>query len=513
MRRELAAARNSDAGLTTADITARRHEAAAGEAWAMVKEELAAKGIKADEWCRKNLDVTARSMDRRLFLFKHWKLYESARRDQEDGLYGMVYAVALVRQELAKTATKRQPLSNRFEVGSEHAATLDISKCDFRTGDALKVLRTLPADSANVCVTSPPYFGGVRDYGHGHQIGHETTPADFLKRLTAIFREVQRVLRSDGVLWVVIGDSYSATRSAGQSPKNLLMIPAQLGIALQADGWVLRCEIVWDKFSGRPEPVTDRPTKSHDTILMLCKSAKGYHYDADAIHEPMTTVPHASRDLVRPGVMRRETQADYLRIRGNAELGRNARTVWRITPAHYRGRHSATFPPDLVRRCLLASCPPNGVVLDCFGGAGTTALVALQLGHRAITIDLNPKFTAEAKDRIADATMSAVTGKIEDGGSVLPGNDQDEEIPSWDPHKDRPANANAQVLAGKIEGRRFGVAGIDRDKDSATSREHAERLAAELDRICRRFRYRSDVLQTYWEETGETPAALIDAAD
>ncbi len=511
MRRELAAAQTSDAGLMDQDIAARRHEAAAGEAWATVKDELATKGIKADEWCRKNLDVTARSMDRRLFLFKHWNLYETARRQQDDGLYGMVYAVALIRQVLAKNAMKSQPVSNRSATGSENPSPLDISRCDFRTGDALNVLRSLASESVNVCLTSPPYFNAVRDYSHDVQIGHEGHPAEYLGRLTSIFKEVKRVLRSDGVLWIVIGDAFAATSAAGQPRKNLLMIPAQLALALQADGWVLRSEIIWEKRSARPEAVTDRPTRSHETILMLSKAATGYSYNADALREPMTSKPHAPGDLFRAGVNRRETQADNLRVRGNAELGRNARSVWQIIPSHYRGSHPATFPPDLVWRCLKASCPPDGLVLDPFGGAATTALVALELGHRAITIDINPDYTAEGKERIANSKASPVEPERDHEIPKATDADQNEEPPP-DRRPDFPSKVGAPLVAAALATGRESVTEDDRE-DALVWRHHAEKLAAELERVCTRYRCHSQVLLEFREAIGQVHAGLDDTAD
>jgi DNA modification methylase len=173
------------------------------------------------------------------------------------------------------------------------------------------------------------------------------------------------------------------------------LIPARLALALQDDGWVLRQEIVWDKGWVRPESTHNRVTRTHDTVYMLCKG-KSYFFDQDPIRDPLV-----STGGQKPGIVGRDTRTDF-RVYNNP-LGRNGSSVWRINSTNYRGTHTATFPAELARRMIACSCDDDSVVMDIFGGAGTTALVALQLGHRAITIDINPAYTDEATVRIADA--------------------------------------------------------------------------------------------------------------
>jgi DNA modification methylase len=210
-------------------------------------------------------------------------------------------------------------------------------------------------------------------------------------KLADVFAEVRRTLSDDGVLWLMVGDTTIR--------KNWLLMPARLAIALCKQGWILRAEVIWDKGAGRPESVQDRPTRSHEIVYLLSKS-RSYRYNGHAIKEPLASPPHAPRNRPRDGAIRRETEADVLRVRGDAD-GRNARSVWRIPISPYPGALPATFPAELVRRCLKASCPPGGRVLDPFGGAGTTALVAIELGLQATSIDLNPAYTKEARARIA----------------------------------------------------------------------------------------------------------------
>lgn len=264
------------------------------------------------------------------------------------------------------------------------------------TGDALAVLRKMTAASVQTCVTSPPYWG-LRDYGVKGQIGLEKTPGEYVEKLVTVFREVRRVLKDDGTLWLNLGDSYagggphhgakntgkSATNRgsitgidrlpiAGLKSKDLVGIPWRVAFALQSDGWYLRSDIIWAKPNPMPESVRDRPTKAHEYLFLLSKSPR-YYYDADAIREPCV---------------------DGMRMpkKWNNPKGKNKRTVWTITPKPYRGAHFATFPPQLIEPCILAGAPAGGVVLDPFSGAGTTAIVAEQHGRRAIGIELNPAY-------------------------------------------------------------------------------------------------------------------------
>ena len=298
-------------------------------------------------------------------------------------------------------------------------------------GDALHVLKTIPDNSVDCVVTSPPYYG-QRDYGVDGQIGLEQSPREFVDKLVAVFREVRRVLKPTGTLWLNIGDSYATgsggystnlekqksnhgtqiaprERTHGYKEKDLMMIPARVAIALQDDGWYLRSEIVWHKANPVPESVKDRPTKAHEMVYLLTK-APSYWYDADAIAEPIKTesyqramraVSPQHKNLNIPG----QTQHTLHKARANGEgyqlpEKKNARDVWFINPEPTPFAHFATFPQKLVERCILAGCPVGGVVLDPFGGACTTALVARQLRRDYTMIELNPTYIQIGKERL-----------------------------------------------------------------------------------------------------------------
>jgi DNA modification methylase len=302
-----------------------------------------------------------------------------------------------------------------------------------KTGNCIDVLRSLPeCFRVNCCVTSPPYFG-LRDYGHAGQIGLEPTPDEYVAKLVEVFREVRRVLRDDGTLWLNLGDSYNAspgqrkvTDKAGEkqatslgsigaasrsvdglAAKQLLGIPWRVAFALQSDGWYLRSDIIWHKPNPMPESVTDRPTKAHEYLFLLAKSQK-YYYDAAAIEE--------DAKWERWGDQTEKKQhagtAGHLGGKTLAELPvrdkKNRRTVWTVATQPYSGAHFATFPPALIEPCILAGCPEGGTVLDPFGGAGTTGLVADRLQRNALLIELNPEYAQMARDRIhGDAPLFA----------------------------------------------------------------------------------------------------------
>jgi DNA modification methylase len=302
-------------------------------------------------------------------------------------------------------------------------------------GDCLETLATLPAGSVQCCVTSPPYFG-LRSYGGGDaEIGREDTPDAYVARLVDVFRAVRRVLRDDGTLWLNLGDSYAgggggnygggkSVRSqggqqvtnvrnrsgwlsaAGAKPKDLLMIPARVALGLQADGWYLRSEIVWNKPNPMPESVRDRPTSAHEKVFLLTKSP-AYFYDIDAVREP-----HGADSLARVGRGRSDAHKWSDGGPGGQTLaadisrachpnGRNARNVWTITPKGYRGAHFATMPVELAERCIRAGSRVGDAVLDPFGGAGTTALAAQNLGRDAVLCELNPEYVALAEERLS----------------------------------------------------------------------------------------------------------------
>lgn len=353
-------------------------------------------------------------------------------------------------------------------------------------GHCLDVLRSLPADIVHCCVTSPPYWG-LRDYKHKDQLGQERTPEEYVARMVEVFREVRRVLRPDGTLWLNLGDSYAGSgrgagdvhtknrgnpnsrtgsrtpcgyhetarqggaigrawvsAHAGYKQKDLVGIPWLVAFALRADGWWLRQDIVWNKPNPMPESVTDRCTKAHEYLFLLTKSAR-YYFDAEAIAEPAVyggdqerydraaraaeahkSMPDELHNGIRPRSSWKGSQfhtgktGDHQLGRASKKRGefagktnalpgreafraitetRNKRSVWTVPSQPYRGAHFATFPPELIRPCILAGCPRGGVVLDPFGGSGTTGAVALETGRAALLIELNPDYAALIRAR------------------------------------------------------------------------------------------------------------------
>ena len=292
-------------------------------------------------------------------------------------------------------------------------------------GDCIEQMRGLPDASVNCCITSPPYFG-LRDYGHAGQIGLEDTPNAFVARLVEVFREVRRVLRDDGTLWLNLGDSYAADRgyqveqtkggpkhgkaqaASGRSQraadyglkvKDLIGIPWRVAFALQADGWYLRQDIIWSKPNPMPESVRDRCTKAHEYVFLLSKSPR-YYFDSEAIKEPALQ-PKGMPQQVAQHKQRAlgANKGGTLGTNQGAET-RNRRSVWTVTTKPFKGAHFATFPPDLIEPCILAGCPVGGTVLDPFGGSGTTAGVALKHGRNAILCELNPSYAALVPGRV-----------------------------------------------------------------------------------------------------------------
>lgn len=298
-------------------------------------------------------------------------------------------------------------------------------------GDCRDRMRAMEPGSVQCCVTSPPYFG-LRDYGHAGQIGLEATPDEFVAAMVEVFREVRRVLADDGTVWLNLGDSYargfgggspgdkSATnvgsfkdRTASKIPdglkgKDLIGIPWMVAFALRADGWFLRQDIIWAKPNPMPESVTDRCTKAHEYVFLLSRSGR-YYYNDKAVAEPLQGEPHAPGNKGAPTVKE---------IRGaNAAKGmsgqyaepervwsadglRNKRSVWTVATQPFKEAHFATYPPALIEPCILAGCRAGGTVLDPFGGAGTTGLVADRLGRNAVLIELNPAYAEIARNRI-----------------------------------------------------------------------------------------------------------------
>ena len=350
-------------------------------------------------------------------------------------------------------------------------------------GDCRTVLASLPEQSINCCVTSPPYWG-LRDYrtatwdggdaGCSHrrpatggnpqqgpnkgnnneampergvcsmcgarridaQLGLEPTPDAYVAKMVEVFREVRRVLRDDGTLWLNLGDSYAGSgkgqmgdgsasdrRGAKQStsigtlsgglptnfsnlkPKDLVGIPWRVAFALQADGWYLRSDIIWHKPNPMPESVKDRCTKAHEYIFLLTKNKK-YYYDNEAIKEPAKCAGYSAsrRDRGSRLDSRRGTECNSMS--GKTGTHRNKRSVWTITPKPFRGAHFAVFPPDLIEPCILAGCPDGGIVLDPFGGSGTTAEVSKERGRKCVSIELNSDYLLLQTKRLAQAEGS-----------------------------------------------------------------------------------------------------------
>lgn len=326
------------------------------------------------------------------------------------------------------------------------------------SADVLAGLAQIDDESVHCVVTSPPYWG-LRDYGVAGQIGMEPTPEAFVARIVEVFREVRRVLRKDGTLWLNLGDCYATgagkvggapgggeqgARWAGYrgghgkvnsgkaayhlpdqpkgpmtqpnrmplpglKPKDLIGIPWRVAFALQADGWWLRSDIIWSKPNPMPESVTDRPTKAHEYVFLLTK-AERYWYDAEAIKETAIWPdgPNSPKSIKTPygqGLTRANAQGRVIDL---ASGTRNKRSVWTIATAPFPEAHFATFPPDLPEICIKAGCPVGGIVLDPFAGAGTTLMVADRLQRNGIGIELNPEYAAMAERRVInDAPLFA----------------------------------------------------------------------------------------------------------
>lgn len=292
-----------------------------------------------------------------------------------------------------------------------------MNRCHF--GDCLETMRAMPDGIVQTCVTSPPYFG-LRDYGHEGQIGLEASPAEFVGKLVEVFREVRRLLRDDGTLWLNLGDSYAGQRgtqpaptntrnkeghvsgarlSDGLKPKDLMGIPWRVAFALQADGWYLRQDIIWNKPNPMPESVTDRCTKAHEYIFLLSKSAT-YRYDHEAVKEPALQPIGLAESA---GEQRKQAQMGRTVGTLGSNYGadtRNKRSVWTVATSPYAGAHFATFPTELIEPCILAGAPAGGVVLDPFFGSGTTGQVAQNLGRQWIGCELNPAYEPLQRERL-----------------------------------------------------------------------------------------------------------------
>ena len=337
----------------------------------------------------------------------------------------------------------------------------DIEKNTIINGNSLEVLKSLPDNSIDCCVTSPPYYA-LRDYGCDGQIGLEETPEKYIERLCDVFSEVRRILTPEGTLWLNIADSYwgggwrnaqfnehsgdiqkgSKGTYCGLSlpackgkvgeykPKDLIGIPWMLAFALRSQGWYLRQDIIWHKPNPMPESVTDRCTKSHEYIFLLSKSQR-YYFDYEAIQEEATgydgrkdtmmkgskkydtqIMPNQSvQSMAKNGHERWKFKSKNCQCDGqqpNSEAGitddvypvRNKRDVWQVNTKPCKEAHFATYPFELIKPCILAGCPENGIVLDPFMGSGTTAIVARSLNRNYLGVELNPEYIKIAHKRL-----------------------------------------------------------------------------------------------------------------
>ena len=300
-------------------------------------------------------------------------------------------------QEALSVANKRMEFTVKSSVG--------VNVVDqFLCGNAVDVARELPDSIVDTIVTSPPYYR-QRDYGSVEQIGQEISPAAYVERMAELFSELRRVVKPTGSLWMVIGDKYLKGE--------LLGMPWRVCLALKEVGWVLRSDCIWHKPNAMPSSVKTRPTVDHEYIFFFSHSKKEYFYDADAVREPHVTFSESSKMKGgRRHFGKRGGTPEKGKNSGDTNLhdgrwdqafhpkGRNKRTVWSISLSKFRDAHFAVYPESLVETCLNASCPVDGVVLDPFSGAGTTAMVAKRSGRKYIAIDCVPEYIEMAKKRM-----------------------------------------------------------------------------------------------------------------
>lgn len=280
-------------------------------------------------------------------------------------------------------------------------------------GDVFETAKSLPSHSVQAIVTSPPYFGH-RDYAKDsdlakYELGREPNHEEYVARLVTLFAELRRVIRTDGTVWLNLGDTYR--------DQQLMGIPWRVALGMQADGWLLRSEIIWEKPNAMPSSVKNRPTVSHEHLFLFAKS-DSYFYNADAIREPHRTFTAESKMKGGRGHFgKRNGTPESGKNGGNPNLhngrwdqafhpkGRNKRTVWSIPLGKFRDVHFAVFPEQLIKTCILASTRESDLVLDPFMGAGTTALVATSLGRHYLGIELIPEYVAMAKKRLEKSTL------------------------------------------------------------------------------------------------------------
>jgi site-specific DNA-methyltransferase (adenine-specific) len=305
-------------------------------------------------------------------------------------------------------------------------------------GDCIESMKALDAESIDTCITSPPYWG-LRDYGKDEQLGLEETPEEYVQNMVEVFREVKRVLKEDGTLWLNLGDTYAGNNSRasnngragfgnpreavvsripeGVKQKDLVGIPWRVAFALQADGWYLRQDIIWHKPNPMPESVTDRCTKAHEYIFLLSKS-KSYYFDYKAIREPAAydgrkdTKLKGSQKYIDKSIVPGDSEQSFA-ARGherwvedeNGVKVRNKRSVWTVPTKPYTGSHFAVFPPELIIPCVLAGSRKGGTVLDPFAGSGTTGQVAIENNRNVVLCELNEEYAKLIHKRLNSTTI------------------------------------------------------------------------------------------------------------
>jgi DNA modification methylase len=308
--------------------------------------------------------------------------------------------------------------------------------CEIKVGDVLTKIAEIGDKTVDTCVTSPPYWG-LRDYNNDGQIGLEQDPNEYVEKMVQVFREVKRVLKDEGTLWLNIGDSYSGSGKGpagnlgkkhnerhlehktgglvpeGTKPKDLVGIPWMLAFALRADGWYLRQDIIWAKPNPMPESVKDRCTKSHEYVFLLSKSPK-YYFDSEAIKED-GVIPAGTKgakgSAERQGIPGVNARPPVYKIYDGK---RNKRDVWFVKTKPFPGAHFAVMPEELVEPCVLAGSPAGGLVLDPFTGSGTVGVVSLRNERNFVGIELNPDYAQIARERIGvrDDGLSYMSSRL-----------------------------------------------------------------------------------------------------
>lgn len=305
-------------------------------------------------------------------------------------------------------------------------------------GNAVEILKTIPDESVNCCVTSPPYFN-LRDYGARGQIGLEKSPDDYINKLTEIFSEVRRILKDDGTLWLNIADSYGGSykgkgavpcgkqktnigslenknlqvnlRGGGIKPKDMIGIPWLLAFALRNAGWYLRSDIIWHKTNAMPNPVKDRPISCYEHIFLLTKSEK-YYFNLEPLKEPVAEstlnrikYPFKSDKYGAENYGQKPQPIQLPRKVTEIPETRRGRDVWSFGKNCGRLKHYAAYPVKLAERCIMAGCPENGIVLDPFCGSGTTGEAAVKNKRDCILIDINQKYCDMSEKRISELNI------------------------------------------------------------------------------------------------------------